>query len=254
MPPLSPEQSLYFRDEFRRARAAAVRDAEAWHAVVVGVERLVAVVAPGKTLNQAAAHVCAVAAPSPLATEIPAAFRAAHTPFDVLYHLVRNARNAALHEGAFARRLTRHAIELCLVLEHALTPMSDRVSDYMVRDPVIAELWQPVSFVRQTMLVNSFSYLPVAPSAEETEWRLVSDLAVARYIRGDGSTGQAARLATPLAQAIATGGLTRHEAHVCRPDASITAVVRDVSSERPVLVVAADGTRLLGILTPFDLL
>ena len=172
----------------------------------------------------------------------------------MLYHLVRNARNAALHESAFARRLTRHAIELCLVLEHALTPMSDRVSDYMVRDPVIAELWQPVSFVRQTMLVNSFSYLPVAPSAEETEWRLVSDLAVARYIRGDGSTGQAARLATPLAQAIATGGLTRHEAHVCRPDASITAVVRDVSSERPVLVVAADGTRLLGILTPFDLL
>lgn len=158
VPTLTPAQSLYFRDQFRRARAVALGDAEAWHGVVVAVEQLAVVIAPGsKNLHRAAPHVGEIASPSPLASDIPATFRDLHTPFGDLYHLVRTARNNALHEGAFARRLTRHAIELCLILEHALTPMSNRVSDYMVRDPVVAELWHPVSFVRQTMLMNAFS-------------------------------------------------------------------------------------------------
>ena len=33
-----------------------------------------------------------------------------------------------------------------------------QVSDFMVRNPVCASMWQPLSFIRQSMLVNSFSY------------------------------------------------------------------------------------------------
>jgi hypothetical protein len=66
-----------------------------------------------------------------------------------------------LHQGAFARRLTGHAIELSLVLEDALRRSLDSpvVGDYMVRGPICAEPWQPISFIRQRMLANSFSFL-----------------------------------------------------------------------------------------------
>jgi hypothetical protein len=40
-------------------------------------------------------------------------------------------------------------------------PKDFLVSDFMVRNPIQAELWQPVSFARQLLLINSFSYLPI---------------------------------------------------------------------------------------------
>src|SRR5439155_14524227 len=118
-----------------------------------------------------------LAAVSPLFDSIPQRWRHLHTPFSVLYELVRRGRNAAMHEGASARHLTLHAIELALVLEDALMMGMDQIGDYMVRNPVYAALWQPLSFVRQEMLVNSFSYLPVAIEERSgKDWRLVSDL------------------------------------------------------------------------------
>jgi hypothetical protein len=38
--------------------------------------------------------------------------------------------------------------------------------DFMVKDPVRASLWQPISSVRSSMLVNSFSFLPIAKHHE----------------------------------------------------------------------------------------
>jgi len=40
--------------------------------------------------------------------------------FTALYESVRKARNAAVHEGALARHLAVHALEMALVLEDAL--------------------------------------------------------------------------------------------------------------------------------------
>ena len=37
-----------------------------------------------------------------------------------LYDLVRNARNDAMHEGAFARNLAVHLVQLSVMLEDAL--------------------------------------------------------------------------------------------------------------------------------------
>ena len=37
----------------------------------------------------------------------------------------------------------------------------DRIADYMVRGPACACMWHPLSFIRQTMLSSSFSFLPV---------------------------------------------------------------------------------------------
>jgi hypothetical protein len=97
-----------------------------------------------------------VAGESALASEVPAQWRGIHVPFPLLYGIVKDARNEALHQGAFARHLTVHAIELSLVLEDAMRRSFENpvVGDFMVRNPVCAELWQPLSFVRQQMLTN----------------------------------------------------------------------------------------------------
>ena len=101
------------------------------------------------------------ASSSPLAEQIPSLLPEWHAPFASLYDLVREARNDALHVGAFARHLTRHAIELSLVLEDALMAEAVVARDFMVEGPICASAWQPLSSIRSTMLANSFSYLPV---------------------------------------------------------------------------------------------
>jgi predicted transcriptional regulator len=60
----------------------------------------------------------------------------------------------------------------------------DKVSHFMVRNPIIASLWQPISSIRQTMLANSFSYLPVLKS--DDQWRLVSDYQIVKFLRVGG--------------------------------------------------------------------
>jgi hypothetical protein len=50
----------------------------------------------------------------------------------------------------------------------------------MVRNPVYAEPWQPTGFIRQQMLANSYSYLPVL--GDDGEWRIVSDAAIATFL------------------------------------------------------------------------
>ena len=130
-------------------------------------------------LKEYEAILCEEANKSPLAYEIPSARRQYHTPFSDLLELVRDARNSALHEGSFARHLTIHVVELSLIIEDALMYNSVAVSDFMVRDPVCAYPWQPLSFIRQKMLLNSFSFLPVCVDyKDEKDWWVVSDLSL----------------------------------------------------------------------------
>ena len=123
----------------------------------------------------------------PGTAEPPDKCRASLTPFSTLYDLVRDARNDAVHQGAFARHLTRHAIELAIILEDALSSYMYRATDFMALNPVCAELWQPVGFIRQQMLANSYSYLPVRDDDEN--WSVVSDSAIAIFLGSEGGKG-----------------------------------------------------------------
>src|SRR5947209_1239477 len=118
------EVANHFRDQFREARAVVLKDAEAFEQIVFVIERL-GVYLMGRLgdMGKYADSVSAMARRSPLAQVIPAQIPEHHAAFATVYKLVQNARNDALHEGAFARHLTIHAIELALVLEDAL--MSD---------------------------------------------------------------------------------------------------------------------------------
>jgi hypothetical protein len=192
-----------------------------------------------------------------------------HAGFEQLFSLVKAARNDAAHQGVYARHLTRHAIQLAIVLEDALMAEHHTVADFMIRTPVVAELWQPLSFVRQSMIENSFTYLPVL---RDGEWRLLSDEALAAACRGApapvSNAERARRLALSVEEALNAGLLTLVEPGVLAvPSDSVSSVLARGPGGRMVLVIErvdatavsspgnrAPKSRLLGILMPFDVL
>jgi len=251
---MEKEAALHFRDQLRIARAAAFRDAESFQEILFVIERLGAYLSSNRgNLGSYLATIKHQAACSPMAEEVPKCLPDFHQQFDVKYDIVREARNSALHEGALARHLTINAAELSLVLEEAIMNERYQVSDFMVRNPVCAFMWQPLSLIRQTMLVNSFSYLPVPVEKNgNTDWRLVSDCRLARCLRKKGRVTKDA-LIQGLGEAVKSGQIELHSARTCSPQDKIESVLQR-SDELPTLVLSPYNKELLGILTPFDLL
>jgi len=253
---MTPEVARYFRGELREARAQVLLDSEAFEAIVFVLERLGRVLKPeGKGLGHFGGVFCRLAELSPLAFELPEAFPDYHLSFARILDLVREGRNAAVHEGALARHVTNHAVEIALILEDALMPIESRVGEFMVRGPLTAAPWQPLSFVRQALLANSFSYLPVKlEDATDTPWRLVSDASIAKYLRAAGSgQDREQRLRTLLRDAIKSKLLHIDTPRCVRPEHEVADVLANLTS-LPILVVANQPEELLGIVTAFDLL
>ena len=260
---MNREPALNFLSDFRNARAAAQQDAEDFEKVVFALERLVSFLCklPNKGLAGYENAICALASKSPLAypTENQRAF---HTPFSELFDLVRIGRNSAMHAGVYARNLTQHAIQISLVIEDALsqiitmsTPSHSRISDHMIRHPMCAEMWQPLSFVRQTMLANSFSFLPVWSSTERN-WRLVADLWVASHLRNTDGRGRRELLAQTLESASDAGAKLPLAMTVQENDTVVQTLTLLAENGRfPVALIVGEGPeKLLGIVTAFDLL
>jgi predicted transglutaminase-like protease len=129
-------EAIYFRDLFREARAKAYQDAEAFHEILYTLEKFgIRLTNNVEGLYQYWDEIGKVAEKSPLSSNID---REWHLPFNELYELVKDARNDALHQGAFARHLTLHATQLVLILEDALMDNASKVSDFMVREPICA--------------------------------------------------------------------------------------------------------------------
>jgi hypothetical protein len=150
--------------------------------------------------------------------------------------------------------LTGHAVLIALTLEDALMTGIDRVADYMVRMPVCACMWHPLSFVRQTMLASSFSFLPINAGSEHApDWRLISDCAVAAFLRSPDAPNRSARLGVTIRQAVEEHGLVLKQPHLCTIDDVVQAALANCQG-LPVLIVSKDHKMLLGIATPFDLL
>jgi CBS domain-containing protein len=261
------DAAIYFRDQFRDARARALHDAEAYQEVLFSIERFgSALTGTVGALGSYSEKVIAKAKDSPLAEDIPLTHRDWHVPFPALYEVVKDARNDALHQGASARHLTAHATQLVIALEDALNENATNVGDYMVRDPLCASPWQPISLIRQQMLANNFTYLPIWDErGAEPRWRLVSDHAVAKYLRSapskNGKDGRKERLAKTVKGALSSGEstltsgrLTLTDTRYCASDTIIEEVL-EVLDGPPVLIVDRyNDERLVGILTPFDLL
>jgi hypothetical protein len=256
---LDSSASKQFREQLREAREYALKDAEAFDGIIHVIERLgsfllgeVASLGPyHKKLKPLAAH-------SALSGEIPNLWRDFHTPFSQLYWMLTTARNDAMHMGASARHITTHAIELALILEDALNMNEELnakdkpkcISDYMVRDITLAHLWEPVSFVRQKMLANSFSFLPL--QNKDNEWCIISDLEIAQFLQGHRKDGRNERLAEKL-EKVKNG--TPFEPACCHMGNEAIESILKVFNGKPVLVFTDNfKSSPIGILTAFDLL
>ncbi len=253
---LDKEAALSFRDQLREARLKALADAEAFEEIVFVLERLGCYLRKEQGgLGKYEGYLTGLASRSPLFRVVPDTFRELHIPFPMLYDRVRQARNDAMHGGAAARYAASHAVELALVLENALMNSYDKVSDFMVRNVICAELWQPLSFIRQTMLVSSFTSLPVNQGTEDRrDWRLVSDWAVAEYLRRRSNCVQLKDLLVqPLGEALEVGRLDLPRALTCRATDAVKEVMARWDGQC-VLVTRSEKGELLGILTPYDVL
>ncbi len=141
------------------------------------------------------------------------------------------------------------------------------VGDFMVRNPVCASMWQPLSFIRQTMLTNSFSCLPVNTGTNDNPlWQLVSDHEVAIYLRRKPNGRRPKDLLVCSLEA-ATKHDSGNKLSLITPFTfRATAAVEDVlekwcaregkpgQNAHPVLVTREGTEELLGILSPYDLL
>ena len=137
---VNPAQTFFLRDQLRSARAVALADAEGFHAVLRVVEmigqQLDGKISTGMKGYKAA--LCRLASASPLATDLPSNWPGCHTEFGALYDEMTQARNDAVHQGAYARTLTDHSVELSIILEDALMIVASCVSQFMVRNVVEA--------------------------------------------------------------------------------------------------------------------
>ena len=125
------------------------------------------------------------------------------------------------------------------------------VADFMVKIVIRAELWQPLAFLRQQMLTNSFSYLPLWNPRQG--WRLVSDHSLAIALRRtDGKREDS--LGMTLEKAIADSIIVPPEAILVKPDVEIHDAL-GLMNDRPVLVQHPDNPdEIIGIVTAFDLM
>src|SRR5713101_4430076 len=253
---VEPEAAVCFRDQLRCGRDTAVKDSEEFSEILFAVERLGSFLLKEiATLDRYRPAIQRLACASPLSRDVPKHWSELHLPFYRLYELVMWARNDALHQGAYARHLTSRAIELSIVLEDALMSNLGTVGDFMVRDPLCCSLWQPLSFIRQQILMNSFSYLPVY---KDNTWQLVSDQEVARYLRVNADLRKD-RLVKSLSDALVAPhsryGIVLTATKTVKPTDSVIEIAHSFCGV-PILVTR-DGSQgdlnLIGILTAFDL-
>lgn len=246
------EQEIEFANQLRTARESALKDAEAFDGILHAIERLGQFLRrqPRGDLRKYEYFLTPIAERSVLASP-PSDFREIMAPFSVVYDMVRNGRNDALHQGAFARHLTNHAVELSIILEDALmngTSHERRVSDYMIKNPVCAEMWHPIGHIRQQMLAGSYSFLPVWDLASE-EWMLISDEAIAKFLGSEKSVRDQ-NLITPLMDAkniLVTADSMLSDEEVAKGIEKLKG--------KPLLVMRRGRPKeLLGIVTAFDLM
>lgn len=231
-------------------------DAEGFASICFALEALgVRLLQRKGDLGKYRANLSRLAGDSVVLAEIAPANPSYFGSFNSLFELVQNARNDAMHSGVYARHATAAAIELCIALEEALMKEQDvprtSVEDFMVKSPVTVEPWQLVAHARQLMLTHSFSFLPVYI---DEKWKLVSEVAMAKYLRSDGTWKTL--LALPIATAHGKGLLHLQDAKVVDGKAVVAELLGGHGNDegQVLWLVEERPGRLSGVLSPFELM
>jgi len=247
---LTKSQRVEFLARLRDARALVLRDGESFREASTVLEHIGQVIG-GKMGNGLKDHETAIVS---LANEAGQADEESNIR---LFNVVREARNKAVHDGAYARHLNSRLLDLLLLLEEAIMTNMDRVEDLMVRNPVSAEPWHLVSHVRKMMLTNSFSCIPIFKSKTgKDRWMLLQDAKLMHWIRSEpNKKKQKERLAMPVSVAITDHSLAVKGAICCGREISIGDLLTRMNEDPTLVTEKIEGEeRLLGIITAFDLL
>ncbi len=254
-PTLEWPERLYFRDQFRAGRYAALADAEGFHNICFALEALgLRLLGRKEALGAYKESIAALASDSIVLSVLASTKPGLFTSFEALFELVKSARNDAMHTGVYARHATESAIELCIGLEAALMKEQDMprttVKDFMVKSPVSVETWQPIALARQLMLTHSFSFLPVEIGGT---WKLISESAMARYLRS--GPPWKALLAEDIESAQGRG-LELIEAPMAQLDGNVDQLLgeQDFGNSVRLWLVTDENDRLCGVLSPFELM
>ncbi|MFN7789036.1 MAG: CBS domain-containing protein [Pseudanabaena sp.] len=274
------EYRIYFRDLFRDARAKALSISESFQEILFSIEKM-GMFLLKKRAEQDAKYKKDLQNPSlfTLGRSYRCVIKELISPFNSiqfseLYDIVLEGRNDAMHQGAYARHLTDNCVQLALIIEDALMSSMDRkVRNYMVRNVVQAFPWQPISFIRQQMLSNSFSYMPLLVNQSngmdsKREWVFLSDSHLARYLadskhdkdektKRDIKNERHERLVTIVEEAIKQNPFDTEDisAKTCKPDDTVNDVLEKMENGKPVIVIdGEDIERIVGIVTAFDLI
>jgi hypothetical protein len=253
---VSAQKRTFYRDQLRTARALAAADGEGFQELLFAFERL----GSAKTRKVLALGgyrdaLEKIASLSPLCSKLSEKFPQYHISFLSLFEHVRQARNDALHQGAFARTLTTHATQMALVLEDAFMAGLTTVSEFMIRNPVVAFSWQPISIVRQQMLANGYSYLPISIArGGKSEWYLIGEASLAQYLRSVKGKDRDGRLVQTVDEAHSANKSLLSEAATCSPETKIDAVLDQLKGPPVVVLDAGDRRTIVGLLAAADLL
>ena len=245
----NPSQAAHHIGRLREARAIALQDAEGFHPLFQAFESL------GHFLNVRKMN--GLGRYKEILREFVASQAVEETVlnrFEFLFSIVLRSRNAAVHEGTYARTLTQHATDFALVLELALMNMLETAEHYMISQPVTIAPWQTLREARQLMLRNSFSFLPIKVSEG---WRVLADFEIVNYLKQHkNSTGKVSDVVfdNSLENAITTNGrIASLKVHVVVEVTPETPVQDLPHTQGPPILVVRDK-ELVGIITPFDLL
>jgi predicted transcriptional regulator len=247
MSTLTRREGIEILERLRDARALILRDAEAFQRATLTLEHIAQIAGANVGLSLGR---CKDAILSILES------RDEFDNAEKLFQTVLNARNMAVHDGAWVRHVNTRLVDLFLVLEAAILSQMETVGDIMVRTPVIAEPWHRVGHARKAMLSQSFSALPILSGAErQKEWKLLTDEAIVAITRSEGDGVRKKRLSLTISEAVEQADLQLQTASICSPEESVSNLLRN-NPTWPVLVIEQIGNekRLVGLLTPFDLL
>ncbi len=242
---LTSQQRIELLEQLRDARALIQRDAEAFQRAVITLEHLGQVVGGRVRLGLQGYR-------KDILSLLDGDLKEQRDEAARLFDVVREARNAAVHDGAWIRHLNTRLIDLFLLFENAILSRMRILSDVMVRSPVVAEPWHLVAHARKLMLSNAFSTLPIFIDGE---CNLLTDEAIAQGICGKEKEKRTKLLSTRIEEAVTKRWLVLIRAEKREPAQAVLELFRD-RVKWPLLIVDKIGEteRLVGIVTPFDLL
>jgi len=230
----------------RDARALILRDAESFHHAALSLEYVGQILCGGvrSGLGRYENELVGLAASTGVCD--PDATRR-------LFHVVREARNMAVHDGAWARHVNTRLVDFILMLEGAIISKMRIAEDIMVRGPIVAESWHMVAHIRRAMLANSFSCLPIVWHGK---WELVCDNSLVPFLHGAANgDDHKRRLGMHIGAAVEAGDVELISAVCLPPTATIEMLVGQMRNFPLLITQEIDGQqRLLGLITSFDLL